>query len=294
MYGKVLHNRWTRLATAIFGSILLAAAINLFIVPQHLYTGGLLGLCQVVRTLLDTKLSIRVTAFDLAGLLYLLSNIPLLFLARRTLGRTFVIKLVICTVVNSLSLSVIPSPAEPIISDTLTSCLVGGILVGFSSGLVLTCGGSCGGLDILGLYLSKKGSSFTVGKFSVLFNTLLYALCLLLFSAPTAIYSAIYTVFSSLFVDRVHQQNITAQVLIITKEKDLSEFQPIMKLLDRGLTYWTGRGAYTGDEVQVLCICLSKYEIETLQQAVCRIDPDAFFIVQEGVHAVGNFKRHLF
>ena len=290
MLDKLVHNRWPRVGAALFGSLLLALAINLFIVPQHLYTSGLLGLCQVIRTLLDTKLGIRFSNFDLAGTLYLLA---LLLLAYKTMGRTFVVKLALCTVSNSLFLSIIPIPAEPIIPDMLTSCLVGGILAGFSNGLVLTCGASCGGLDILGLYLSKKGRGFTVGKFSLLFNAALYTLCLVLFSAPTAIYSAIYTVFNALFVDRVHQQNITTQALIVTKLRDLEPFWELGRKMDRGITYWTGHGAYTGDEVQILCICLSKYEIETLQQEVQKIDPNAFFMMQEGVHTRGNFKRHL-
>ena len=269
MYDRVLHNRWSKLATAVAGAVLMAVAINLFIVPQGLYTGGLLGLCQVIRTLLVTKLGVTAN-FDIAGLIYLASNVPLLLLAYKTLGRTFVLRLTICTVVNSLSMSIIPVPAQPIIPDLLTSCMVGGILVGFSSGLMLTCGGSSGGMDILGLYLSKKGTGFTVGKFSLLFNAMLYTLCLLLFNAQTAIYSAIYTVFSSLFVDRVHQQNITVQVTIMTKVMDIKPFQAILHRLDRGLTRWTGQGAYTGEPVQVLCICVSKYELETLQQEVDR------------------------
>ena len=170
---------------------------------------------------------------------------------------------------------------------------VGGILAGFSNGLVLTCGASCGGLDILGLYLSKKTKGFTVGRFSLLFNAVLYAMCLVLFSAPTAIYSAIYTVFNALFVDRIHQQNITTQVLVVTKLRDLEPFWELGRKMDRGITYWSGHGAYTGDEVQILCICLSKYEIETLRQEVRKVDPHAFFMVQEGVHTLGNFKRHL-
>ena len=52
MLDKVLHNRWPRVGATLFGSLLLALAINLFIVPQHLYSSGLLGLCQVIRTLL--------------------------------------------------------------------------------------------------------------------------------------------------------------------------------------------------------------------------------------------------
>ena len=174
MLDKVLHNRWPRVGAALFGSLLLALAINLFIVPQHLYSSGLLGLCQVIRTLLDTKLGIRFDNFDLAGTLYLAANLPLLLLAYKTMGRSFVAMLALCTVSNSVFLSIIPIPATPIISDVLTSCLVGGILAGFSNGLVLTCGASCGGLDILGLYLSKKTKGFTVGRFSLLFNAVLY------------------------------------------------------------------------------------------------------------------------
>ena len=271
MLDKLVHNRWPRVGAALFGSLLLALAINLFIVPQHLYTSGLLGLCT----------------------LYLLANLPLLLLAYKTMGRTFVVKLALCTVSNSLFLSIIPIPAEPIIPDMLTSCLVGGILAGFASGLVLTCGCSTGGLDILGLYLSKKGSRFTVGRLSISFNALLYTLCFFLFDATTAIYSAIYNVLSSLFLDRIHRQNVTVQLLIFTKKNDPQLPRYIMEQLDRGVTSWTGRGGWTGDEVQVLCVCLSKYEIDTLQDVLRRVDPDAFYIVQEGVHAGGNFERHL-
>ena len=196
MYDRVLHNRWSKLATAVAGAVLMAVAINLFSVPQGLYTGGLLGLCQVIRTLLVTKLGVTAN-FDIAGLIYLASNVPLLLLAYKTLGRTFVLRLTICTV------------------------------------------------------------------------------------------------FSSLFVDRVHQQNITVQVTIMTKVMDIKPFQAILHRLDRGLTRWTGQGAYTGEPVQVLCICVSKYELETLQQEVNKIDPAAFFIGQEGGRTGGNFKAHL-
>ena len=45
--------------------------------------------------------------------------------------------------------------------------------------------------------------------------------------------------------------------------------------------------------MQVLCVCLSKYEIDTLKQVIRDIDPNAFFVMQEGVRVEGNFKRHL-
>ncbi len=292
MFHKLLHHPLARLLTAVAASALMAAGVNLFVVPMGLYTGGLLGLSQVIRTLLVTHLHVN-PAFDLSGALYLLLNLPLFALAWRALGRSFVIRTIVCTVSNSLFLSLIPVPQTPIVSEMLTSCLIGGILMGISCGVILTCGCSTGGLDILGLYLAKKGKSFTVGRFSLLFNSVLYLACLVLFSVTTAIYSTIYNVFSSLVLDRMHQQNIVAQVLIFTKDKRDEISHYIMNELNRGVTFWDGHGAYTGDEVQVLCVCLSKFEIDSLQQSLRRLDPHAFFVVQEGVRIGGLFQRHL-
>lgn len=292
MYNKLLHNKGLRLVGGLIGCLLMAVAINVFIVPLGLYAGGAYGLCQVIRTLLTTKAGLELP-FDLAGVLYMLVNIPLFLLAFRELGRAFFIRAAITTTANSLFLAIIPSPATPIIPDLLTGCMVGGILVGFSAGLILTCGCSTGGLDILGLYLSKKGSRFTVGRFSISFNAGLYFLCFLLFDATTAIYSAIYTVLSNLFLDKLHRQNVTVQLLIFTKSKDPALPGYIMKVLDRGVTHWTAKGGYTGDDVQVLYVCLSKYEIDTLEQVIHDIDPNAFFVAQEGVRISGNFERHL-
>ena len=292
MFQKMQRNKWLRLAMGVFGGILMAAGINLIIVPQGMYSGGLYGLCQVVRTLIVTNTGLE-TPVDLAGVLYLLVNIPLILLAWRSLGREFVLGMTVVTVVNSVALAVIPSPAVPIIADKLTSCLLGGIISGFSSGLILTCGCSTGGLDVLGLYLSKLGKGFTVGRFSITFNAALYTLCAVLFDLSTAIYSAIYVVFQALFLDRVHQQNISVQMLIFTKEDPDRLNQVILDRLDRSFTLWEGQGGYSHQQVHVLCVCLSKYEVITLQAELHEIDPHAFIVVQEGIRVSGNFDRHL-
>lgn len=286
-----LHHRGLRLVVAVIGELIAAAALNLFIVPLDLYTGGLMGVCQLLRTLAADYLGMNFGAYDVAGILYFLLNIPILLLAYKNLGRAFVAKTLICTVAFSLFYSLIPSPSVPIVDDYLTACLLGGILAGVGGGLVLTCGASGGGLDIVGLYLSKRGSQFTVGKFSLSFNAVLYTACLFLFSPEVAIYSVIYNFFTAMVLDRMHQQNVSIQALIFTKgdEDTLARF--IIENLGRSVTYWEGVGAYTGEDVHVLCVCLSKFEIEELVHAVHSIDPHAFVTAQEGTRIYGNFQR---
>ena len=285
-----MHNPWLRVLFAVLGEFLAAAAMNLFIVPLHLYGGGLMGLCQLIRSLIQSGMGV---SYDFAGILYFACNIPILLLAYKTLGRTFVVKTIVCTSAYSLFYSIIPVPSVPIVEDYLTACLLGGILCGVASGIVLTCGASGGGLDIVGLCLSKRGSRFTVGKFSLSFNAVLYSACLLLFSPEVAIYSVIYNFFTSMVLDRMHQQNVNVQAMIFTKEDETAVARFVIEKLGRGVTFWEGTGAYSGAGIHVLTVCLSKFEIEELMRAVHAMDEHAFVTVQEHVRVYGNFVRKL-
>ena len=292
MIHKALQNKWTRLAIGILGTFINAFGVNYFIVPMGLFSGGILGVSQLLRTLIASYVALPV-GVDIAGALYLLLNLPLILLAWRALGRVFVVRTLICTLTSSFFYSILTAPATPILEERLACCLVGGIIGGFGLGLTLTSGCSSGGLDILGLWLTKRGSHFTVGRFSISFNAVLYAICAIIFDLPTALYSVIYNVFSSFMVDRAHQQGITVQLMIFTRDEDPELPQRIMRQLGRGVTYWEGMGAYTGKPIRVMCVAVSKFEVEDLRRIVLELDPHAFFIVQEGVRIEGNFIRKI-
>ena len=145
MIYTALHNRWLRLLGAVFGELLSALALNLFIVPLNLYTGGAMGFCQLLRTLMAQYMGVNFGQYDVAGIFYFIVNIPILLYAWRTLGRGLVVRTLICTLTYSLFYSLLPVPTAPIIDDMLTSCLLGGIIAGVASGIILTCGCSAAG-----------------------------------------------------------------------------------------------------------------------------------------------------
>lgn len=292
MIHKAMQNRWERLALGVLGTLINALGVNLFIVPMGLYSGGILGVSQLLRTLLSRVVELP-AGFDISGILYFVLNLPLILLAWRGLGKAFVVRTLICTLTSSFFYSVLTAPATPILEERLACCLVGGIIAGFGIGLTLTCGCSSGGLDILGLWLAKRGSRFTVGRFSVGFNAVLYLVCAFLLNLPTALYSLIYNIFSMFVVDRAHQQGINMQVFIFTRNGDSELPRHIMQGLHRGVTYWEGMGAYTGKPIRVICVAVSKFEEADLRNIVLEMDPHAFFIVHEGVRVEGNFVRRL-
>ena len=289
MLNRLLHHPGLRLLAAIFGTLLCAVGVNLFIVPLGFYTGGLMGFCQILRTLLLSGLNFELGTIDMAGVLYFLINIPILIYAWRLLGRGMALRTLVCTVTSSLFYAIVPIPSAPIMEDPLTACLLGGIFVGVGSGVVLTCSSTVGGLDIVGVCLSHKGVSISVGRFNIGFNAALYAVCLFLFSPEVTIYSVIYNFFAAIVMDRMHQQNVSVQIIIFTHADEVAISQSIIDKLGRGVTYWEGVGAYTGENVHVLCVCLSKYEVEELRQVVHEVDHHAFLVVEEGIRVEGFF-----
>lgn len=293
MFYNALHNRWFKMIIMMLGSAMAAVAVNLFIVPLGLYNGGLLGISQMLRTFMVDSLGMSFGTTDVAGIIYYLMNVPLFLYCIKALGLRVVTNSIICTTVYSLAYSLVPVPTTPIIEDMLMSCLLGGMLAGIGCGLYLTCGGSGGGLDLIAMVLAKKGINVSVGQFCFGVNIFIYTLCLILFSPTVAIYSVVYNFFTSMALDRYHQQNVTVQALVFTRgdHKALSGY--IIEKLHRSVTYWDGVGAYTEEGMHVLCVCLSKYEIEEFDRVVKKADAHAFTIVHERVRILGNFAKRL-
>ena len=87
MFQQTLHNRWLRVLVAGVGTLISAISLNIFIVPQGLYSGGLIGVCQLIRNLLQAHMNVRFFGADLAGILYFVFNNPLLLFTGRALGK---------------------------------------------------------------------------------------------------------------------------------------------------------------------------------------------------------------
>ena len=283
-----------RFLGAMGGAVVYALGINLFIVPVSLYSGGIMGFAQVIRTVLVEYMHLPVQNFDVAGVIYYLINAPILLLSMKRIGRRFFAKTVLCVTIVTVLLSVIPIPAQPILpDDTLACCVIGGIICGLGMGIALKCGGSLGGTDIVGMMLIKWRRDFRVGRVNMTVNVLLYGICLFLFNVPTVIYSLIYAFVSAFAIDKVHAQTINVEVRVITKKKDDELEKEILAQLDRGVTKWGAVGAYTDEPVHVLYILASKYELSQLKNIVYKHDPHAFVVIDEGVSVVGNYKTRL-
>ena len=282
---------WKDLLAAVAGCLLSALGLNLFIIPNALYSGGVMGISQLIRTFIN-YLGFH-PGFDLAGIIYFLINLPLLLLARKALSKTFFARTLLCIICETMFLSIIPIPSHMLVNEVFTSVLMGGVISGIGGGIVFSTQSSSGGTDIIGFMLSMKSHRFSVGRFNVAVNLFIYAICGCLYGLSTMIYSITYSVISSTVIDHTHKQNVCSYVIIFMKNDPKKLIQFIIKELNRDATYWDAIGGYKNETTHVVYSVLSKYEVERLERHLHEFDQNAFMIKSEGIGIDGNFKKYL-
>ena len=289
---KVFKWDLKKFTSATIGEILFCIGMNIFIVPMGLYTGGVLGISQLIRSLIFNIFNIKLS-FDIAGLINFLLNIPLFIIAYKKVSKTFFIRTIWCVSIQTIFLSLIPIPTTPIVNEIITSTLVGGIIAGLGSGLVLTNSASGGGTEIIGIVLSLKNKNLSVGKIGFIINLFVYIISGLCFGLNIMIYSIIYTFFSTLIIDQTHSQNISSSAMIFTKEEPHKVIEFIEKELERGSTFWEAQGGFDDSKTFITYVSLSKYELQRLERHLKIIDPHAFMVKTQNMGIVGNYQKYL-
>lgn len=286
--------RWDskQFVKATIGVLIFSFAINTFLVPLSLYSGGAMGLSQLIRTIIVDSLNLKVN-FDIAGLLYYLINIPLLVIAYKKISKSFFFRTLFCVSLMTLCLTFIPIPNKPILDEVLACTLVGSLIAGYGNGLILSSSGSTGGIDIIGIAAIMRNNKLSVGKLGFFFNTILYSISGILYGVPVMIYSILFSFFESFVIDRTHEQNICSTAMIFTKNNPKGIIKYVEDVLDRDTTYWEAIGSYKETKTYICYVVLSKYELQLLERHLNKVDPTAFVVKTTGVGIDGKFKKSI-
>ena len=271
------------------GGVLYAVGVNLFIVPFGLYSGGIVGISQLIRTLLADYIRIDFGSRDVAGIIFYALNLPILLYAFPRLEKMFFLRTIVAVTALTLAMSFVPT--VKVVNDCLASTIVGAFISGAGIGLVLRNSGSTGGMDVIGMLVSKAHGNVSVGRVNLAVNLVIYGVCLFLFDVEIVVYSVIFAVVHAFAIDRFHSQNINVEVKIITKIDPALIEKDVFAMMGRGVTELQSVGAYTQDAEHILYILISKYEVHQLRNIVRSHDRSAFIIVNEGVWVEGNYLK---
>ncbi len=153
-------------------------------------TGGLYGAALLIN---------RLTGTLSPGIWNLLLNAPLLYLGWRYFSRRFFLYAIYGTILLTVLLESLDLNYP--IQQQLYAAIATGIICGAGSGLILRSRGAGGGLDIVALFLLRKWN-IGVGKFYMMYNSLLFSFLAANYNPDVFIASLILTFTLSTMMDR--------------------------------------------------------------------------------------------
>nr|WP_243840791.1 YitT family protein [Paenisporosarcina antarctica] len=251
----------------ITGAIFMAMGIELFLVPNQLLDGGIVGISIILAHLTGVQL----------GLFIFLLNIPFFFIGYKQIGKTFALSTVLGITVLSISTYLL-HPVARFTDDLLLATVFGGIVLGIGVGLVIRYGGSLDGTEILAILFSTK-SAFSVGEIIMFFNIMIFTVAGFVFTWEQAMYSGLTYFIAYKTIDIVIQGLDESKSVYIISDFADEVGNAIMDRLGRGVTYLHGEGAYTGDDKKIIFTVITRLEEAKLKTIVEDIDLQAFVAI---------------
>lgn len=273
-----------RLLYIFIGAFIYAAGIQMFIVPQGLFTGGLTG----YGVLLVNWMARNNIVLNL-GVVVFLVNFPAYVFGYFKVSMKFVVHSLIGLTIQSVLLGFDLFPSLPI-DDPLTAAVFGGLFLGAGFAIVLRQGAALGGLSIISQYINIRYQS-SIGYVNLIANAGVIVLSALLFSPMIALYTLLVFVMVSVVVDRLYTAYRRVKMEIITEHGDAIKAMLIEKF-SHGMTIMDAKGGYTGKNKSLFFMIVYSHEAYYIKQAIVAIDPNAY-ITREDVYMMNGFFKHV-
>ncbi|WP_166154674.1 MULTISPECIES: YitT family protein [unclassified Neochlamydia] len=264
----------------IAGAFLAAFAIQVFLIPNRLIDGGIVGIAMVCANIFGTQY---------LGYFTFALNLPFVFLAYRYIGKVFVLHMFFALLFFTGFIFFIEHymPWAEFKGETLEVVVIGGALLGIGIGLIIRYGGCLDGTEILGI-ISNRLTGFTVGQVVLVINIFVFSAAGIAFKDwhPPLLSLITYMVVSKIMDTVIVGLDETKSVIIISSKSEIIA-NAIVHELGLGLTIMYGRGGFSGDEREILYVIAERLQLADLKELIYREDPAAFIAI-ENLHEVAN------
>ena len=279
MYDNHNHTPWWDGLKILVGTALTSFAFRFLTFPNHIVSGGVTGLAQIVNLL---------TGFPV-GVFTILMNLPLFAWAWKKLGRRFVVLTGICMLLSSVSIDLLETIARPLTTDPMLAAVYGGLFKGAGFGIIYTTGATTGGVDIPARLLRRKYPHIDFGTFSLAINALIIAAFAVIFRRfDSSMYTLICMYISSKIISLILYGPINSRLCYIISDRSEDLRQAITLRLGRGATMLQGHGAWSGKEKQVILCVVKPPQLASLRRLVREIDENAFLVVGDARSVYGK------
>jgi len=272
----------------LLGSAIYAFSLHYFVISNELMEGGVTGISLLLKYALGLPPSLTT----------LMLNAPLFLLGWKTLGRMQMA----LTILGTLSLSfflwimelliargwIVPFHTE---QDYFLATLYAGLTLGAGLGIVFRYGGTTGGSDIIAR-LGNKKKGWSMGRVILTIDAFVIGASVFYIPQEKVLYTLVAVFVASKTIDFITEGAYAAKEFTIITEMGEELSRVITKEMDRGVTLFPARGAFSQREKNVVYCVVGRSEVRRLKNLVRSIDPQAFMIISEVHDVLGEgFKR---
>ncbi|MBQ1260565.1 MAG: YitT family protein [Clostridia bacterium] len=271
----------------LLGTFVLAFGTGVFIIPFDLVVGGVSSIAIILDKLIGfAPLSVD---FYVTVVTWLLFFAGLLFL-----GRDFALKTLLSTVVYPPALSLFMRLVSPDVFDglfylagseyqqiaILLAGIFGGAMIGAGCAITFLGGGSTGGVDVISLALCRKFKRLKSSVTVFVVDATIIALGALVVKNLVLTLLGIASAFiAALAIDKIFLGQTHAFIAHIVSDKHKEICDMIIRDLDRTATVISSKGAYSGEDKNMVMVSFSMPQYARLIANVKRIDETAFITV---------------
>lgn len=182
---------WRKLFFSVIGCFFTSLGVNTGYIPVRLFSSGFPGVGVLALYIFNWSV----------GLVVLALNIPLLLLAWKRIGHLFVIQTFIVAAVLSVFLDLMYPLSKMVQPPLWLGIILGGIFIGFGSGLVFRQGLTSGGVGLFARLIQIRFPELKMGIIHIAFDLFVLTLGALLMDVQTAILTFIASIIMGRMMD---------------------------------------------------------------------------------------------
>ncbi len=268
----------------VVGSFLMACSTAFFLLPNKLSTGGFSGIATIAYYLLHVPV----------GTAMIILNVPLFIIAFFRVGRKFIVKSIIGTVLLSIFIDILER-FPGLTTDKFLACIYGGILMGIGTAIILKVNGSTGGSDLLSYVVRSFIDKFRSGDLIITIDTIIILISILVFKEiEIGLYSAIAIYLMGKMIDIVFEGVNFTKVLFIVSDKYSEIAKIVGEKVQRGSTAIYAKGMHSNKDKMMLFCVGSRNEIIQIKKLATSIDSKSFIVIFNAREAWGKgFQKDL-
>lgn len=260
----------------IIGSLFIALAFNLFLLPNNIASGGVAGISTITKDVFGWE----------PGIVQWVLNILFFSMGLFILGKNFGIKSLVGTLILPFFVLITSDVVTPT-EDPLLGAIFGGMGIGLGLGIVFRGRASTGGVD-LGAQVLHKFTKLPLGICIAILDGTIVFTSAIVFSVEEGLYALISLFITSRTIDLVQVGFNTSKNVMIISKKEMEVKRALLNDIDRGVTVLKGAGGYTEEDRPVIMCVVQQNEFMKLTRTIKEIDPGAFIVTMNATEVLGE------